>query len=159
MSIPIHQHIRVGTSLVGFYDHIYNETGTGYGVDVGAIVSLPYVTTGISFQNIYSSKSWTTGIDEDLDQIMNIGLKTQSYNGVSLSSDLTQSIDHTIINVGGSFEVNSMLTLHSGLRDLTEIGSFRFGADIRIQQLSIHYAFGTHTELDTTHKIGVSVDY
>lgn len=164
--------LYVGATAKFIHHQLAEATGTGQGVDVGALVrllsrrrikrqSVRWMTLGVSARDISrTTLTWSTD-NHTRDQV---GLTITAGTSVSqllksLRTRVTFSFDQEFgafkdRHLGAEITMLSTLALRAGLQnqDLT------VGAGIRVLGLKINYAFVTY-ELGNTHRISGSVSF
>ncbi|RAP26726.1 hypothetical protein DID78_06625 [Candidatus Marinamargulisbacteria bacterium SCGC AG-343-D04] len=159
LSYPIASFMRIGTSLSGLYDTLYNESATGYAIDVGALIQIKALSIGVAVQDIGWNKSWSTGLEETKDPIYHVGARFKLLRFLDIKADYTKENDHEITNVGMGIQIMSFLGIHGGIFDMGESNQSRAGVSFINKGFKLSYAYGLHPYLGESHKVGVSVDF
>jgi hypothetical protein len=129
-----------------------------FGIDVGALVTV-YDRTRVGFftRNLNSP---TIGEDEEeLRQLVAVGIAYEPYPGVTTAVDLRNSLGEDARFSGGmEFEVVPGLDLRAGLE--TGPNKITGGAGLHLPYLSLDYGFSTGGGvLDASHHFGVGLSW
>lgn len=143
---------------VTYQNHtIANESATGVKVSLGGTHRYKNIQIGQVFQNVISSKKWTTGRTESDPFESNTGVSFQINDAIKISTELTYIEKKLKLALGGDIKLSDHLVLMLGDYDVTGQSRLTAGVSLRLKGMSISYVMGHHEKLDTTHKVGVSL--
>ena len=151
--------VTIGLSAVGLYDTLEKEAATGFSFDCGAVIQIKKLRLGAALQDIGWNKSWSTETNESKDISSHLGASVAVLSNMDLQADRTQTQDSVIHNVGAQFRLMSIASLSAGIRDIGQTNQYRAGAMIKIDDVSVSYAYGSHLYLSESHKVGVAIDF
>ena len=90
----------------------------------------------------------------ELPQKIAMGISYNPYDNVITSIEFKKTMDwETEIHVGAEVKVFEILTLRCGVRN--NPASYSAGASFNLYDITIDYAYNTHSTLGGTHHFGV----
>ncbi|MFC1477986.1 S-layer homology domain-containing protein [Candidatus Margulisiibacteriota bacterium] len=166
--------LSVGGSLKYLRQGIMSDaelSGTGFGMDVGAIYDvLPNIAVGLSYKNIYSSFAWGTGTNETLQKVLSAGINTNWLNddlNVAGKIEYNGDLSDFLLSMGVEYHYLKFLSLRAGYKDCkavdesnagTKHGSITLGTGLRFGNYSLDYAYVPYYTLneDTKHYLSIA---
>lgn len=161
----------VGASGKYLSQSLDDKTGTGQGVDLGALLrislasqvegaSARFVSLGFQLQNLGAKLTWDTQTDYQDQVVKNLRLGLAFTQGVTaLSSAVTLAIElddqyGQEFHYGGEYSFKDMVFLRGG----ADVGDFTAGAGVRMYMVRVDYAFVGY-ELGNTHRLSAAVNF
>ncbi len=161
----------VGASGKYLSHSLDDKTGTGQGVDVGALMrfhlapqmeaaSIRLLSVGFQLQNLATKLAWNTNSnhEDDVQQNLRFGLAfTQGIGSLSSTITLAMQLDNQYdqeFHYGGEYSFKDMIFLRGG----ADIGDFTAGAGLRVYMVRLDYAFVGY-ELGNTHRLSAAVNF
>ena len=151
--------LSVGVNAVFLIDNVYNETASGYSVDMGLLYKRARYSLGASLQHLGWAKQWSTGRNEVKPLQLNVGYKLMLNKSIAFLSDISIIENERELNVGTTINMLSALDIYVGIRDLGNENQYRAGVGFHLMSTNLQYSFGYHSELGNSHKFGLSFDY
>lgn len=169
----IGERVYIGASFKYLKQGGGGYNGSGYGLDVGAIVK-PHqrFSIGVNFQDIGSHINWDTGAEDDIPLTIKLG-SSYTHPIERISSDILFSVDMDLKKAGygesaqvsfgewsGDFHYGAELTYRSLLS--VRFGAYRddftAGAGFKYKFFNVNYALVTHSDLNNSHRISAGVE-
>lgn len=149
--------IHLGFSGSYYTHQLDTHHATGFGLDAGIIIDTVFGTIGASVQDIGGTKlNWDTQTTEIIPQITHIGLTLDLPILDKFLTDASFEKDKkTTYSIGIEKQLAPEFSLLAGINHLEEKAEFTLGAQLRIDQMQLNYAYSGHEELGTCHKIGL----
>ncbi|MCX5781856.1 MAG: PorV/PorQ family protein [Elusimicrobia bacterium] len=159
----IYKGILVGTTVKAVQQKIDNYSGTGFGVDAGALYALTdRLWFGANLQNIIPPM---IKLNTDTDQYpitLNLGASCDISEKVLLSSDFVFTAGRNPkLRIGAEYTPLKMFSIRAGINE-TEVTA---GFGITWKELEIGYAFSYHdalagyTDLGSSHRFGITYNF
>ncbi|MCK4653108.1 MAG: hypothetical protein KAU01_01530 [Candidatus Cloacimonetes bacterium] len=154
----VHSEIDIGYTF-NMYHLSINSFGDqpAFGINIGALAVLHQRTRiGFAVSNLNNPKVGEDSSHE-LPQKMAMGISYLPYTDVITSLELKKTLGgETEIHAGTEVKIINMLALRFGVR--SQPTSYSMGAEFNLYNISINYAYNTHT-IDVTHHFGVGYKF
>lgn len=167
----------VGASGKFLSHKLDTRTGTGQGIDLGALLrinlasqaegaSARFLSFGFGLQNLGTKLAWDTvtedgeasNYEDQVEQNLRFGLAfTQGLAAFSSAITLAAELDNQYgqeFHYGGEYSFKDMLFLRGG----ADVGEFTAGAGVKMYMAKVDYAFVGY-ELGNTHRLSVAVSF
>ena len=161
----------VGASGKYLSHSLDNKTGTGQGVDLGALLRISlasqaqgaparFLSLGFQLQNLGTKLTWDTESDyqDKVTRNLRLGLAfTQGVSALSGAITLAAELDDQYgqeFHYGGEYSFRDMIFLRGG----ADVGDFTAGAGVKMYMVRVDYAFVGY-ELGNTHRLSAAVNF
>lgn len=164
--------LALGGSLKLIRQSLYNQSGTGFGLDIGAVYSIgKYVRTGLMVEDVTGTRvRWNTAsrptyvlnANPKVGVAASVPYKTLLRATVAADADLgraarlSEESGESRLHVGGELTLLRLVSLRAGL----DAGEFTTGAGFRIPaksaEIQVDYAFTTHPDLGDAQRLSVT---
>ncbi len=138
--------------------YLYNESASGYGLDVGGSYSGTFWRFGASVTDLVNDLIWTTGRNEKVKSKKHAGLSIDLPQHTKLAIDGDYGDSRVRGNLGLSWKPSPSLDVLLGIKDFTNDKNIRLGINLRLMGAMFSYAMSATGPLGVTHKVGVVVE-
>ncbi|MFA5162766.1 MAG: PorV/PorQ family protein [Elusimicrobiales bacterium] len=159
--------LSLGAAVKAVRNKIEDESGTGAGLDAGAIYDFKAFKLGAAITNIGKSGK-LGGMDEDLPTTAAIGASTL-IKSVLIAADCKRNIpeNRTIIAAGAEAALIAAFTLRAGYqKDATNtnipsdnMNGLNAGFGLAIGKLTVDYAYSSQGELGNNHRFTLTAKF
>lgn len=160
VTYAIHLMPKLAVGLSSAYHHhaLFNESSSGFSVDVGGAYVNEWWTLGASITNVVGETTWSTGRKETAIQSKHLGVSVQLLESTSLAVDGDYTSGKTGYNVGLDWKPSTYLNVLVGVKDITSEKNVRLGLNLHVMGAVIHYAMSVNGALGMMHKAGITVE-
>ena len=143
-----------------YHSHmLYNESASGYSVDVGGTYSGSFWRIGASITDLVNDLLWSTGKSEKSPLLKHAGLSVDLSKNAKISMDGDYNKSHVNVNLGINWKPSEYMDVVMGLKDaLQQDRNLRIGINLRLLGAKFSYAMSDSIELGVTHKAGVVIE-
>jgi len=156
----INPQIQIGASAKYISQKLDDKTGTGIGVDVGALYQIKNLTVGAVVQNIGISKIKFIEKEESLPLVIKAGAGYKIQNAL-LGIDISKPNDNSIcFNLGGQYQIHPSFALRGGYDSSIDEGTgITAGFGISYQNLTFDGAYLPAGDFGGTFRICLSTRF
>jgi hypothetical protein len=150
-------------------DTPYEESGSGYGLDVGFLQKNHRLSWGVCARDILSSLSWSTGDNDIVPVNITAGLSyaTDPQILLALDMDLTFEDVPRAVRAGAEWSLTNNLAIRGGLSKIFQedssiafSGGLGFNSEVAANSvISGNYAFVSSNELGGTHYFSLGYSF
>jgi len=152
---------HIGINAKGYYNKISDQQGTGFGLDIGGIADLDYVTLGAAVHHVGETKiTWDSGHTDIYAPELHLGASTSMIPYCELFSDAQLKKDRdAVLSIGISSMVMDTLKIQGGLHDINGLKRLSLGTTLLLDDTELNYTFAQTNTMGMIHKFGVSMTF
>lgn len=152
-----------GTTLKGVRQEIDTYTGTGYGLDTGAMFHLhPKFQAGLMLDNLVAPQLSLKSTKERYPREVRLGGQYRPWQKLLVALDMSKTEKRSFKpHLGAEYSVNQLLSLRGGFNE-TDLSA---GLGFKLGDWDVDYAFAMNqvgsrqNEFDASHRIGFHVSF
>jgi hypothetical protein len=155
--------LSYGANVKVFYRDLSVMSGFGGGLDLGLLLTIPYMRIGIAVRDfILSPLMWSNGTKETIYPKISCGvapvIPIEKINSViTLECDFVKSIDVEGFNVNMGFEYAYKNFIFGRVGVYS--GNYTLGIGLLYKNFRLDYALITHSELNNSNKFSAGLQF
>jgi hypothetical protein len=152
--------IHLGANLKFIRQSLWDEEGSGMGLDLGGLYEPMYnLTLGMTLQDLIEPKIQLLedGVEDSIPRKIRLGISYRLMDDrILIGADMDKSSGRSVkFHLGTEIQPMRDLALRAGYT--TDTGEFSAGVGFRVSVIQLDYGFGL-LNLGSTHRISLTVD-